>query len=212
MRTEALIRAMAADTTQSARPLPLTLAAAVLLLAAVAAAVFLPLLGMRPDFGAAMMRVAVMVKQASPILVLIGGFGAALRLARPGERVGGWMWVILAVPVMLAVAVGVTMMRMPRADWHAAMMGSSNGQCLFWIILMGLPLLAGVLWALRGGASTRPALTGAAGGLLAGGAAAVVYSMHCTEDSPLFYGLWYVLAMLAVAGVGALAGSRVLRW
>ena len=77
---------------------------------------------------------------------------------------------------------------------------------------MALPLLAGTLWALRGGASTRPALTGAVAGLLSGGAAAVVYSMHCTEDSPLFYAVWYVLAILAVTVAGALLGSRVLRW
>ena len=67
------------------------------------------------------------------------------------------------------------------------MMGQSNGQCLVFISLMSLPLLAGTLWALRRGASTRPALSGALAGLLSGGAAAVVYSLHCTEDSPLFY-------------------------
>ena len=78
------------------------------------------------------------------------------------------------------------------------MMGSSNGQCLFFIGVMALPLLAGTLWALRRGASTRPGLSGALAGLLSGGAAAVVYSMHCTEDSPLFYAVWYVLAILGV--------------
>jgi len=211
MRTEALIRAMAADV-RPARALGPALGAAVLGLMAAGAAVFLPLMGMRPDFGTAIMRATVMVKQAAPLLLLIGGFGAALRLAHPGERVGGWLLLLLAVPAMLAIAVAAAMLRMPPADWHPAMMGSSNGQCLFWIVGMGLPLLAGVLWALRGGASTRPALTGAAGGLLAGAAAAAVYSLHCTEDSPLFYAFWYLLAVLLVAGVGAVAGSRVLRW
>jgi hypothetical protein len=211
MRTEALIRAMAADA-RPARALAPALAAVVLGLMAVAAAVFLPLMGMRPDFGTAIMRAAVMVKQVFPLLLLLGGFGAALRLAHPGEHVAGWLLPLLAVPVMLAATVATAMMRMPLAEWHPAMMGSSNGQCLFWIIVMGLPLLAGVLWALRAGASTRPALTGAAGGLLAGGAAAAVYSMHCTEDSPLFYAFWYVLAILAVTAIGAFAGARLLRW
>jgi hypothetical protein len=69
-----------------------------------------------------------------------------------------------------------------------------------------------VLRVLRSGASTRPALTGAVGGLLAGAAAAAVYSLHCTEDSPLFYAFWYLLAVVVVAAIGAAAGSRVLRW
>jgi hypothetical protein len=212
MRTEALIRAMAADVRPARAPLALVLLAVVLGLMAAAAAVFLPTMGMRPDFGTAIMRATVMVKQAFPLLLLVGGFGAALRLAHPGERVDGWLLLLLAVPAMLAIAVAAAMMRMPPSDWHPAMMGSSNGQCLFWIIVMGLPLLAGVLRVLKSGASTRPALTGAVGGLLAGAAAAAVYSLHCTEDSPLFYAFWYGLAILAIAAIGAVAGARVLRW
>ena len=61
-------------------------------------------------------------------------------------------------------------------------------------------------------AKPAPSSTARLAGLVAGGAAAGVYSLHCTEDSPLFYGVWYVLAILAVAAVGALAGARVLRW
>ena len=53
---------------------------------------------------------------------------------------------------------------MPRPGLDAAMMGPSNGQCVFFIVLMALPLLAGTLWALRRGASTRPGLTGALAG------------------------------------------------
>ncbi len=104
------------------------------------------------------------------------------------------------------------MRAMPASDWMPAMMGQSNGQCVGFITLMALPLLAVALWALRDGASTRPAVSGALAGLLAGGAAAVVYSLHCTEDSPLFYAVWYGLAVLIATGVGAALGSRVLRW
>ena len=45
-----------------------------------------------------------------------------------------------------------------------------------------------------------------------GGLATAVYAFHCTEDSPLFYAVWYVLAILAVTAVGALVGARALRW
>jgi hypothetical protein len=32
------------------------------------------------------------------------------------------------------------------------------------------------------------------------------------EDSPLFYGTWYTLGVLIVAALGAVLGSRVLRF
>jgi hypothetical protein len=55
-------------------------------------------------------------------------------------------------------------------------------------------------------------LAGAVGGLLAGGLGAMLYASHCTDDSPLFVALWYVVAIALVAVVGALAGRLVLRW
>jgi hypothetical protein len=69
-----------------------------------------------------------------------------------------------------------------------------------------------LFWALRGLAPTRPVLTGAAAGWLAGAMAAMVYSLHCPEMEAPFLAVWYVLGMLASAGLGALAGTRLLRW
>jgi hypothetical protein len=42
--------------------------------------------------------------------------------------------------------------------------------------------------------------------------AATLYASHCTDDSPLFVATWYSIATAAVAAIGALAGSRVLRF
>ena len=113
---------------------------------------------------------------------------------------------------MLGAAVVIELLTLPRGDWMTALIGQSIPQCLTYITLMSLPILGVTLYVLRSGASPRPALTGAIGGLLSAGAATTVYAVHCTEDSPLFYGLWYVLAMLAISALGALAGGRVLRW
>jgi hypothetical protein len=55
-------------------------------------------------------------------------------------------------------------------------------------------------------------MAGAAAGLLAGGLGAVLYAIHCPDDSPLFVALWYVPAVALVVLAGAAAGSRVLRW
>jgi hypothetical protein len=77
---------------------------------------------------------------------------------------------------------------------------------------MSLPLLGAALIALRHGAPTRPALAGACAGILSAGLAATLYAVHCTDDSPLFVAVWYTLAAAVVASVGALIGSRMLRF
>jgi hypothetical protein len=38
------------------------------------------------------------------------------------------------------------------------------------------------------------------------------YAAHCFDDSPLFVATWYTLAIAFVTGLGALLGSKLLRW
>lgn len=211
MRTEDLIRAIAADAGRP-RALGPTLALVLLACVVLVAAVFLPTAGPRPDLAAATMHLRVLVKQAFPILLAVAAFGTALRLARPGEVPGGWAAALGLVPLLLLAAVAGELMALPAPARMPTLMGQSSRQCVPFIVAMGLPPLAGALWALGRGASTRPGLSGAVAGLLAGGAAAAVYAVHCTEDSPLFYAVWYVLAILLLAALGALLGPRLLRW
>jgi len=65
---------------------------------------------------------------------------------------------------------------------------------------------------LRHGAPARPAVAGAIAGLLSAALAATLYASHCTDDSPLFVATWYTLATALVTAVGALAGSKLLRY
>jgi hypothetical protein len=48
--------------------------------------------------------------------------------------------------------------------------------------------------------------------VLAGGLGAMLYAIHCVDDSPLFVALWYVPAVALVTLTGTLMGSRILRW
>jgi hypothetical protein len=73
-------------------------------------------------------------------------------------------------------------------------------------------LLAASLIGLRHGAPTRPALEGAMAGMVSAGLAATLYASHCTDDSPLFVATWYTLSTALVTALGALVGSRVLRF
>jgi hypothetical protein len=211
MKTQELIRAMAADTTVQPpvrRLLPLALGAS----AAAVGALFYATMGIRPDLGEAIGTVQVALKHVFPIVMALAALGATIRLARPEGRLDGWAWALLAAPTIVAAAFWLTALTTPMALWPTRIVGHSIGACLICIPLIGLPILAGVVWALRSGASVRPALTGALAGVLSGSASAAVYAAYCTDDSPMFWGVWYVLGIAIVAGLGALAGRRLLRW
>ena len=84
--------------------------------------------------------------------------------------------------------------------------------CPWRILAVGLPLLAGAVWALRGLAPTRLVMAGLVAGGCAGGLGAAIYGFACDETSAVFLAIWYTLGIVLVAGVGALSGSRLLRW
>jgi hypothetical protein len=48
--------------------------------------------------------------------------------------------------------------------------------------------------------------------MLSAGLAATLYASHCTDDSPLFVATWYTLSTALVTAIGALAGSKLLRF
>jgi hypothetical protein len=120
----------------------------------------------------------------------------------------------LAIPVgLLGVGMMGEMMMMPhRAPMTTRLIGSNSRVCLTAIPLLSLPLLSAVLFALRRGAPTRPAVAGAFAGLASAGLAATLYAAHCTDDSPMFVATWYTIAAGIVAAIGAFAGSRVLKF
>jgi hypothetical protein len=113
---------------------------------------------------------------------------------------------------ILAAGIASEMMLPQRVPMMTRLIGSNSRICMTAIPLLSLPLLAGALIGLRHGAPSRPALAGALAGLLSAGLAATLYASHCTDDSPLFVATWYSIAAALVTAVGALAGSRVLRF
>jgi hypothetical protein len=104
------------------------------------------------------------------------------------------------------------MMLPQRLPMITRLVGSNSRICMTAIPLMSLPLLAAALLGLRHGAPARPALAGALAGLLSAGLAATLYASHCTDDSPLFVATWYTIGTALITAIGALAGSRMLRY
>ncbi|MGL6211208.1 MAG: NrsF family protein, partial [Paracoccaceae bacterium] len=100
----------------------------------------------------------------------------------------------------------------PAEAREMATVGTTMVTCLVTIPLLSVLPVAAVLFALRHGATTAPALAGSVAGLAGAGMAAAIYALYCTEDSPLFYVTWYALAILGVTLVSAAIGVRMLRW
>jgi hypothetical protein len=211
MKTDQLTAVLAADTIRT-RPVAVTLALALAAGMGVAALVALPVLGLRSDLASAVGEGPVIVKHLATVVLTLAAFGATQRLARPGQTIGIWGLLFTVVAGLLMLAALGAMMATPRESWGAAMRGQTGWICVPLIVAMSAPLLAATLWALGDGASTRPGFTGALAGLLSASAAAALYALHCPEDSPLYYLVWYGIALFALSVAGALLGRHQLRW
>jgi hypothetical protein len=212
METDQLIRTLAADNAHRVRPVGFVLALALLAAAPVSVAMLFAGLGVRPDLMTAMRNPFFDLKFAVTLALAIPAIAISLHLSRPEASLRGWKWLLL-IPVGLLLAGIASEMMMPqRLPMMMRLVGNNSRLCMTAIPLMSLPLLVAALIGLRHGAPTRPAVAGAIAGLLSAGLAATLYASHCTDDSPLFVATWYTIATALVAVIGALAGSRVLRF
>ena len=212
MKTDDLIRALAADR-QSTGPAPvlaLSLAAACGFV--VSAVLFAVWFGVRPDLSTAITSAPFMLKPVEMGLLVLASAIVMVRLAKPGAAIGRALFVAAAVPAIMAAALAVELMAVPRSEWLVRLAGVHWYVCVTNMVLLALPMLAALLFGLRFGAPTRPAFAGACAGLLSGALSASLYITHCPDDSPLFVAAWFTLAIAVVSGIGALAGSRLLRW
>ena len=211
MKTDDLIRILASDRKSPWRVGNL-LTVALLAAVPISVAAFFIEMGVRPDIATAVHNPFFDLKFAVTISLALSAVALSLHLSRPEATLRG-VALILAVPVLLlAGGIAVEMMLPQRVAWLTRLVGSNSKICLTAIPILSMPFLAAALVALRHGAPARPALAGAFAGLLSAGMAATLYAAHCTDDSPLFVATWYTLATLLVVAIGALAGSRVLRY
>lgn len=212
MDTEQLIRTLAADNSQRARPVRYVLMLALLAAAPVSLLIFFAELGVRPDIMTAMRNPFFDLKFAVTLALAIAATAVALHLSRPEASLRGFGWYLLIPAGLLVAGLSGEMMMPQRAPMMTRIIGNNSKYCTVAITAMSLPLLIAALIGLRHGAPARPAILGAVAGLLSAGLAAALYASHCTDDSPLFVAVWYTLAAALVATLGALLGSRVLRY
>jgi hypothetical protein len=145
----------------------------------------------------------------------LGGLGLVLaaRLARPGARVdlvltGG----AVALVALILMVGAMQLVNLAPQDRMPMMMGASWKLCPWLITAVAAPIYLAMALGLRGLAPTRPALAGGAAGLAAGGIGAALYALHCPEYAPAFIAVWYTAGIVVSAVLGAVVGSRLLRW
>jgi hypothetical protein len=212
VETDQLIRTLAADNTERSRPVGFVLALALVAAAPVSVVMFFATLGVRPDVMTAMHNPFFDLKFAVTLALAISAIAISLHLSRPEALLRGWALLLLVPAGLLAAGIGGEMMMPQRLPMMTRLIGSNSLACMMAIPLLSLPLLAAALIGLRHGAPARPAVAGAVAGLLSAGLAATLYASHCTDDSPLFVVTWYSIATAFVAAIGALVGSKVLRF
>jgi hypothetical protein len=213
MKTEELLNALTADYASPGRSfkhLLIFYGAAGFLLAS---AIYLAVLGPRPDAVSSLSLWRFDLKFVYTALLATLAGRICFSTASPGQSAGRpEIALALMAPAVILLGVCFELVALPKELVLVRAIGSNSVKCLTWIPILSLAPLAIILLALRQGAPPSPAITGAAAGLLAASFAATLYAANCTDDSPLFVVSWYTPAILIVVLSGTLIGSRALRW
>jgi hypothetical protein len=178
----------------------------------VAALIMAAWLGVRASLVQDLALPMLWIKFAFVASLAAGGWIAIMRVGRPGAMLGGVAPALLAPVLAMWVLAAVALYGAEPGQRAALVFGQTWSACPFNIAALSLPVLVAVLWGMKGFAPTRLRLAGAAAGLAAGAAGALVYTFHCPELAAPFLGLWYVLGMLVPTAIGAIVGPLVLRW
>lgn len=213
MKTDDLISMLATGVTPvDRRMLAKRFCIAVLAGAVGATLLVATILGVRHDLAEVAQTPIFWAKIALPLSLMLASLRMTMRLARPGATVRR-SWLAIGVPVAVLWFGALYVLASALPDERLAIaLGKTWRVCPFNITVLSIPGFVAVLWALKGLAPTRLALTGAAGGLLAGSTATLAYCLHCPEMGVPFWGIWYLLGMMVPTAAGAILGSRLLRW
>ena len=211
MKTDTLIEMLA----RQAGPAPdfpvrrrLAAAAALGLLASTVLA--LALIGPLP---AAVFYTAVpWIKFVYAVLLLAGASALAARLSRPVSSTITARAAVIGVFLLMLLAGAVTLIATPEGERWSALLGQTWWICPWMLMMLSLPALSAILWAMRSLAPTRLQQAGFAAGLVAGVVGAMGYSLACPETSVAFVAVWYSLGIALTGWVGQWLGPKVMRW
>jgi hypothetical protein len=180
--------------------------------ALISAALVVTLLHIRSDLPRAAHGFSFWMKWAYAGSLGSVALAATIRLARPTGTSLRSLWA-LGIPALLLTGIGIgELAHTPAQHWLAMWLGESWEICPWLVLMLSLPIFAGLLWSFRALAPVRLRAAGATAGLTAGAWAATIYCLHCPESSAIFVLTWYTLGILLASALGALLGPKFLRW
>jgi hypothetical protein len=212
VKTDDLIKALAADAPMKATPIERALLLALLAGLAVSVALFLIRFGVRPDVSQALGTVRYPFKFLVTLSLAIPAVICAYKLSRPDGQLGAWAIALFAAPTLLGLGLVLELIAVPVRDWTTQLVGHNSRVCLVAIPVLSLAPLVGLVAALRHGAVTQPRMAALTAGLASAGLGATLYASHCPDDSPLFLAAWYTLAAGIVVLISLAVAPRLLRW
>jgi hypothetical protein len=192
-----------------------TLLLAMIIGGAAAVALMLATVGPRADPYSTIHLEWTALKLVLPLSVIGLGSPFLAHSMRPGFE-SRTNWLLVFFPFVAAIAVGLMMLLIVRPQtWTEMLLGASkisSLRCFLCILSFAAIPLVTLMSALREGAPTRLEVSGALAGIVAGGLGAAAYALNCDSDTIPFITVWYSVAILLCAFIGARIGPRLLRW
>jgi len=147
------------------------------------------------------------VKWGFSLPLVFGSASALYALGKPGQSAQARV-LFLTIPFVLATAV----LAVDLAIGDNGFPGETWDRCLIAMGTFGPLCFAGAIMATRWLAPTELRKAGCVAGIFGGSVAMSAYAPFCPELGMLFMTAFYILPILALAGIGWLAGPKLLRW
>jgi hypothetical protein len=166
------------------------------------------------DFGALWHRLAaapdMWLSFAGALLTSVCAAWAAFTTSVPGRS--AW-WALLPLPplVLWLGASTAGCLRLEMIGWTQPERPMHAMACLYFIVLVAVPLASLLMWQIMRACPLRPALTATLAGLASAGAAAVVLTLIHPFDATYTDLLAHLAAVLVVVAGVRLAGVRAVR-
>jgi hypothetical protein len=178
----------------------------------VAFCAMLATVGLRPDLSSSANLPFLALKLLFTLSLLGLGASFLIRAIRPGREIRKSFTLTFLPFVAAGIAALVALAIVPPSTWRSVILGTMRVSPLICIPLFAIGPFGVLIWALRKGAPTNLARTGAMAGLVAGAIGASAYAFGCPVNSIPFIAVWYGAAIAGCAVIGTLVGPRLLRW
>lgn len=213
MKTEELITALSAAAPRTgaypaAGRLSLGLAAGLV----GAALLLLALSGFQAELSIAKHPTPFLTKMAYSASIGFAALLVAFNLLSPERRPTRLQLLAFAPVGMMMMFAMAELFMSPPETWLDLMFGYGVSSCVATILMISVPIFAGLFWSFRKFAPTHPQTTGASIGGLAGASAAAVYALTSGDASTCFVFIWYTMTIGMTTLAGIVLGSRFLRW